>query len=189
MDLLIGIPAWLIASVVVGAVAASRGRSGFGFFLISFLLSPLIGLLVLLLVRNYAEEDRQWRARQDATRGASPLQPPAVTTTATGGGSTRTPDATGMELRISQLERLAALRSAGVLSDTEFEEQKRQLLGGEAAADASSAVATVATASAQDAPLFGLCPTCRSTIQMDATVCPSCGASKAARPDWEPRPL
>lgn len=186
MDLLIGIPAWLIASVVVGAVAASRGRSGFGFFLISFLLSPLIGLLVLLLVRNYAEEDRQWRARRDATRRASPLQSPAVTTTATGGGSTRAPDATGMELRISQLERLAALRSGGVLNDTEFEEQKRQLLGGDAGTGASS---PVATAAAHSAPLFGLCPTCRSTIQMDATVCPSCGASKAARPDWAPRPV
>ncbi|WP_225864119.1 SHOCT domain-containing protein [Ideonella benzenivorans] len=93
-----------------------------------------------------------------------------------------------MELRISQLERLAALRSAGVLSDTEFEEQKRQLLGGEATSDSHSE-AMDAAASARKTTLFGLCPTCRSTIQMDATVCPRCGASKAARTDWAPRPI
>lgn len=136
MDLLIGIPAWLIASVVVGAVAASRGRSGFGFFLISFLLSPLIGLLVLLLVRNYAEEDRKWRATRDATRESRPLQSPTVSPHAMVRSPAQAQAQDGIELRISQLERLAALRSAGALSEAEFEEQKRQLLGGEVASGA-----------------------------------------------------
>jgi hypothetical protein len=46
---------WLVLCVVIGAAAAGRGRSGFGYFVLSFLLSPLIGGLVLLLLPNKAE--------------------------------------------------------------------------------------------------------------------------------------
>lgn len=37
---------WLTFSVVAGVVAASRGRSGFGYFLLSLLLTPLVGLVL-----------------------------------------------------------------------------------------------------------------------------------------------
>jgi hypothetical protein len=40
---------WLIISVVVGVAANSRGRSGFGWFLISVFLSPILALLFLLV--------------------------------------------------------------------------------------------------------------------------------------------
>jgi hypothetical protein len=33
--------------VVVGVIASARGRSGFGYFLLSIILSPLIGLLIV----------------------------------------------------------------------------------------------------------------------------------------------
>lgn len=35
---------WLFFSIVAGVVASKKGRSGFNFFLISAVLSPLIGL-------------------------------------------------------------------------------------------------------------------------------------------------
>jgi hypothetical protein len=41
---------WLGLSVVAGIVAASKGRSGFGYFLLSLVLSPLIGLLLAALL-------------------------------------------------------------------------------------------------------------------------------------------
>lgn len=47
MEIAIG---WLVLAVVVGIIAANRGRSGFGWFLISLAISPLIGgILVLAL--------------------------------------------------------------------------------------------------------------------------------------------
>lgn len=41
---------WSIAAVVVAVIAANRGRSGFGWFLLAMLISPLLaGILVLAL--------------------------------------------------------------------------------------------------------------------------------------------
>jgi len=40
---------WLILTVAVGAIAAARGRSFMGFAFIALVLSPLIGLIVVLL--------------------------------------------------------------------------------------------------------------------------------------------
>lgn len=39
---------WFGLSVVVGIVASSKGRSGFGYFLLALLLSPLIGGILAL---------------------------------------------------------------------------------------------------------------------------------------------
>jgi phosphate/sulfate permease len=39
---------WFVGAVVVGIVANSRGRSGFGFFLLSVVLSPLLGGLLAI---------------------------------------------------------------------------------------------------------------------------------------------
>lgn len=41
---------WLVFSCVVGAGASARGRSGFGWFLLSALISPLLALVLLLLL-------------------------------------------------------------------------------------------------------------------------------------------
>jgi hypothetical protein len=45
MEIFLG---WFAFSVVVGIVAGARGRNGFGYFVLSMLLSPvLIGILVI----------------------------------------------------------------------------------------------------------------------------------------------
>ena len=46
---------WGILAVVVGFVAGARGRSGFGWFLISLILSPLIGLLIVMVLPKRGE--------------------------------------------------------------------------------------------------------------------------------------
>jgi len=38
---------WLIFAVVVGVVASSRGRSGFGWFLLAMVVSPLLAFIVV----------------------------------------------------------------------------------------------------------------------------------------------
>lgn len=40
---------WFLLAILVGVYASSKGRSGFWFFVIAILLSPLIGLLIALL--------------------------------------------------------------------------------------------------------------------------------------------
>jgi hypothetical protein len=41
---------WFIGSVIVGVIASANQRAGFGYFILSLLLSPLlVGLIVLVL--------------------------------------------------------------------------------------------------------------------------------------------
>ncbi len=51
MEIVVG---WFIFSVVVGIIAGARGRSGFGYFLLSILLSPLIGGLLAIALPSRA---------------------------------------------------------------------------------------------------------------------------------------
>lgn len=41
---------WFLLAVVIGIGADGRGRSGFGWFLLSLLLSPLVGFVLLVLL-------------------------------------------------------------------------------------------------------------------------------------------
>lgn len=47
---------WLIISAVIGNAAKARGRSGFGWFLLSACLSPLIAILLLLAFPSHTSE-------------------------------------------------------------------------------------------------------------------------------------
>jgi len=40
---------WIVLCILIGSLASSKGRSFFGYFLLSVILSPLIGLLILLV--------------------------------------------------------------------------------------------------------------------------------------------
>jgi len=41
---------WLFCCVIIGVIAGKKGRSGFGYFLLSFLLSPLVGIIIVLII-------------------------------------------------------------------------------------------------------------------------------------------
>jgi hypothetical protein len=38
---------WLVLSIVAGVIASNKGRSGFGYFVLSIFLSPLIGIILV----------------------------------------------------------------------------------------------------------------------------------------------
>ncbi len=42
---------WLFFSIIGGVIASRKGRSGIGFFLLSVILSPLIGIIAALVAR------------------------------------------------------------------------------------------------------------------------------------------
>lgn len=43
---------WIALSILAGIIASNKGRSAFGFFLLSVLLSPLVGLIAALVAAN-----------------------------------------------------------------------------------------------------------------------------------------
>lgn len=43
---------WFFFSVVVAIIASNRGRSGFGWFLLSAVISPLLSLILVLVLKN-----------------------------------------------------------------------------------------------------------------------------------------
>lgn len=47
---------WFFFSVLVGVWASGRGRSGFGYFVLSMLLSPLLGFLIVAVAGNLKEK-------------------------------------------------------------------------------------------------------------------------------------
>lgn len=50
MEFLTALAVWLLLAVLVGVFAQRRGRMGFGFFVLSVMLSPLIGWLIVLAI-------------------------------------------------------------------------------------------------------------------------------------------
>lgn len=51
---------WVVLAVLVGVLASSRGRSGFGYTLASLAFSPLIGFIFVIATENLAaKRDRE----------------------------------------------------------------------------------------------------------------------------------
>ena len=66
----IGIFAWIVLSIHIGAWAINKGRNGAGFFFLSLLMSPLIGFVVLVAIKNIskpsAQTNRSWKCSKCA---------------------------------------------------------------------------------------------------------------------------
>ena len=117
---------------------SSRGRSWFGFFLLSFLLSPLLGLIVVLVMKNITEEvDRELQARrEEASRELDRKREHekqieslrALTSASVKSNSTNQSNVSPAVSIADELAKLAELRDKGVLTSEEFEKQKRAIL-------------------------------------------------------------
>ena len=64
------IPLWLIGSVLVSALADNRGQSGIVAFLVSFLLSPVLMLLVVLCRPNFKREETEAKRHAELLEAA-----------------------------------------------------------------------------------------------------------------------
>ena len=47
---------WFILSTIPAFIAVNKGRSGAGFFFLSILLSPIVGIIVALVVKSNGEQ-------------------------------------------------------------------------------------------------------------------------------------
>jgi hypothetical protein len=54
---------WLVLSILAGAYANSKKRSGFGWFLISIVLSPIISFIILAILANKTTAPKSLEAR------------------------------------------------------------------------------------------------------------------------------
>ncbi len=67
----------LVLSVLVGMFAARRrNRSGFGYFLLAILISPLLAFLILLALPTF--RDRRWNALRSTPPAPQPMTRHAV---------------------------------------------------------------------------------------------------------------
>lgn len=135
MDLFTFFVIWGLLSWGIAALANSRGRSGFGYFLLSFCFSPVLGLIVVLVTKDLAleatrEADRRRddeRGEQDRKREHEKQLESLRALAAKSSASTETGTATTVSVA-DELQKLAALRDKGVLTSEEFDQQKRALL-------------------------------------------------------------
>jgi hypothetical protein len=122
---------WLLLSAGVGMLADSRGRSWFGFFLLAVFLSPLLGLIVVLVMRDEKKALEDARDRQlGEDRRMQELKTMAGAVAKTNIDPTPRPVAVPVAQRsvADELSKLASLRDSGVLTDAEFQAQKALLL-------------------------------------------------------------
>ena len=143
MELFTVIVIWGLMSWGVAALAGSRGRSGFGFFLLSFVFSPLLGLIVVLVMKNLTaeaakeserrseEERRELDRKREHEKQLESLR--AVTALQTAHAAAQAPELVVTRSIADEITKLAALRDKGILSSEEFEQQKKQLLSRSAA--------------------------------------------------------
>ena len=58
----LGFVFWIFFCALVGAYAGTKGRSGFGFFLLSLFLSPLIGYIIAAIMHSPSRKMAQHSA-------------------------------------------------------------------------------------------------------------------------------
>lgn len=68
MIIVIGFIFWLILCAVAGKIADQKGRSGWGYFIIAFFLSPLIGILLAAVLPTIQENLDKRKIRSGDSR-------------------------------------------------------------------------------------------------------------------------
>lgn len=80
---------WLIFATAVGVIASERGRSGFGWFLLALLISPLIAVIVVALggCNSYATRRSDFTYTPTPTGSVSTYRSDTYKATTVCGGS------------------------------------------------------------------------------------------------------
>jgi hypothetical protein len=103
---------WVLLCIGVAVLARNRGRSAVGYFLLSIVFSPVLGLIVVLVSRNLVEEAR----KDDLRRADDQRQLAAIAALAPSSGVA------------DEIDKLLRLKERGALTDGEFATQKAKLL-------------------------------------------------------------
>ena len=197
MELFIFFVFWALLAWAVSGLAQSRGRSGIGFFLVSFFFSPVLGLIIVLVMSNLIEEEakhasrrredetKEERRKNDHERQLESIKEIAATPIKS---AVKSRDHEPISIA-DEIRKLGALRAEGLLTDAEFQNQKSMLLGSPAGAITTSTAASKqavesATQKSQEVHRMGICPNCRSNIPLASEVCSVCKASFGTGSAW-----
>lgn len=117
---------WAALSIGVGFLADDRGQNGIGFALFSLFLSPLLALIVLLVMPNRKlEQRREEDRRRQHERELESIR--AIANSAAAQPEAKQAEGTVVSVA-DELEKLAALRDKGILTEVEFIKMKMELL-------------------------------------------------------------
>jgi hypothetical protein len=105
---------WILFSFFVGLIGSGRNIGFFGAFFLSLLLSPLIGLIFALVSESTSSRRHKEQMLKLQKEQAESLK------TLNTAPSAHSP--------ASELEKLAHLRTSGVISDTEYEKLKQKVI-------------------------------------------------------------
>jgi hypothetical protein len=109
---------WLGLSFIAGYIGSDRKIGFWGGFLLSIFLSPLIGFIVVALSKVSQQEEYEEEILQTQIQQQKTLERISEQTAA------------GTQLSISdEILKLKDLQERGILTEDEFETQKRKLLG------------------------------------------------------------
>ena len=202
MELFVLVVFWALLAWGVAALANSRGRSSIGFFLLSFVLSPLLGLIVILIMRNLAEEDVKAASRkldtetkerlrnQEHERQLESIKAIAVPQLQR---TTQVPTTPSIISSVAdEIRKLGQLRAEGLLTDAEFQSQKSLLLGHTLRKIADSQEPLSSEIKEPDVEIthhLGLCPNCTSKIPLLSKKCPECTANFQEGSIWVVKPI
>jgi hypothetical protein len=180
---------WGLLAWGVSALAISRGRSGVGFFLLSFLFSPLLGLVVVLVMRdlvdenakanarNRQEESRERLRREEHERQLESIKAIAAPQKA---DMSRPQASTATSALVAdEIRKLGALRAEGLLTDAEFQTQKSVLLASPSSIQTGAPETADTSETKETAPPLdqnGVCPNCFLMIPLLSKECPRCNA-------------
>jgi hypothetical protein len=106
--------AWIIFSIVVGAIGSNRKIGFFGAFLLSLLLSPVIGLIITLVSKDKDEEEYKKNLLNTQKKQQETLS--------------------NMESNVKkrslseELEKIKKMKDDGLLNEEEFQKAKEKVL-------------------------------------------------------------
>ena len=110
---------WIILSFILGLVGSNRSTGFWGAFLLSLILSPLIGFIILLFSKDTANElyKQKLLQQQQEILEINRLKD-------------QTQFQTNRKDRLDKLEKLFDMKEKGILTELEYEAEKKNILSG-----------------------------------------------------------
>ena len=105
---------WILFSFIVGAIGSGKKIGFFGAFILSLILSPIIGLIIALVSKSKEDEKLQKELLKTQKQ-----QQETLTEMKEGTNNVSIPD---------ELKKLQEMKDAGQLTEDEFQQAKTKLL-------------------------------------------------------------
>jgi hypothetical protein len=105
---------WIVLSIVIGIIGSYRKIDGARAFLISLLLSPIIGFIVVLSSKSKKEEEYEkklLKVQRDQTDTLDDIK-----------------ESLGKKSVADELERIKRMKDEGLLTEVEFQSAKGKIL-------------------------------------------------------------